>query len=121
MNELKPCPFCGGEPLFVPNPLGTNNANFNMKGNVGLGELVTYECGECGSDCGLYHNEKEAKNAWNTRHEPTCTMEKSLVFGDGGAFEGIGYECSSCKHTFNDVMNYCPNCGCRVASRRDGK
>lgn len=70
MNELKPCPFCGGEPLFVPNPLGTNNANFNMKGNVGLGVLVTYECEECGSDCGLYHNEDDAKNAWNRRNNP---------------------------------------------------
>ena len=67
-TTLLPCPFCGGEAEYVPNPLGTDNNNFNMCGSVGMGVLVTYECEECGADCGLYQDEAIARAAWNRRY-----------------------------------------------------
>ena len=61
MNELKPCPFCGGEAILVElTPTPYND------------QLLTYYSVGC-IDCGIgfYENtEDEAIAAWNRRAEP---------------------------------------------------
>ena len=60
MTELKPCPFCGGEPTIVV-----------RKGKDGWRDrysiLCDYEHGGCGAESGWYHYESEAVEAWNKR------------------------------------------------------
>lgn len=63
-EELKPCPFCGGEAYIVP------------------GRVLGYHIGCDGDGCPgnigrsyLYLSEKVAIKAWNHRAELTCRME----------------------------------------------
>lgn len=49
-EELKPCPFCGG------------NGSYS---NAGFGFIV--KCRKCGSKTSIQESGKEASEAWNTR------------------------------------------------------
>lgn len=59
-NELKPCPFCGGE----------------VTHDQMMDGAMSYQCAKCGlnarwpDDVFGYGDTSEA---WNTRYEPTCT------------------------------------------------
>ena len=68
MNELLPCPFCGGEAFVNDDPTG-NGGKPHMSGNVGLGRLWSVECDECGADAGFWQDRDVAIAAWNTRAE----------------------------------------------------
>ena len=59
--KLKPCPFCGGENLFVQD---------NEDGEVGYKPSAWWvQCEEIGCECeGPYRkNTEDAKKAWNER------------------------------------------------------
>lgn len=61
MNELKPCPFCGGEAYLVELTPTQYNDQHSTYYSVG--------CIDCG--IGFYENtEDEATAAWNRRAEP---------------------------------------------------
>lgn len=50
MDELKPCPFCGGgSTMFL------------------LGKTVTVECNVCGAVIGGFDGDNDAIESWNTR------------------------------------------------------
>lgn len=92
-HKLKPCPFCGGEAAGYP-------------------YSWTVKCKECGTrKYGTSY--EEAIEAWNTRHEPTCTLNEEEITG----FEGISFTIASCSHcgklTFPGVR-YCQSCGRKV-------
>ena len=55
--ELKPCPFCGGEP-------DCNNSGFMKAGNFMWG----VECLKCGATSDLFDTKDEAIAAWNRRY-----------------------------------------------------
>lgn len=106
-EELKPCPFCGGEAVrmnFLDNPPFPNTIGTRYFG-----------CRKCCVVSFTGMTEEEATEAWNTRAERTCTIERytedCIMFGRH-AKRNVS-RCSSCKQRYVHG-NYCPNCGARV-------
>lgn len=99
MNELKPCPFCGG-------------GAYVSELRDGMWRAICMSCNASGNN---YFTEAEAVKAWNTRIERTChetTIDKFFRGCDScgymwEVFYGIGKR---------ERPNYCPNCGAKVAS-----
>ena len=52
-NELKPCPFCGGEARLQHGPF--------------IATMVSIKCTKCGINTPLCDRIKEAIEKWNTR------------------------------------------------------
>lgn len=59
-DKLKPCPFCGGEAVFVK--------------IVGLGVKVV--CKNCWNESKFYYDAIDAIDAWNRRAKPTFTPDE---------------------------------------------
>lgn len=55
MEELKPCPFCGGKDISIIN-------------HTAMGYWAS--CGPCGAIGPTRQTEEEAVEAWNRRYEP---------------------------------------------------
>lgn len=70
MNDLKPCPFCGGKAVM-------NNLTFSLRGLVHLDSHVngeekdTYDvsCSTCEVTTGICYTEEKTKKLWNQRVE----------------------------------------------------
>lgn len=94
MDNLKPCPFCGGE------------AETWDDGALWHVICKSKDCAAMSSPC---FTEADAVVAWNKRAERTCHSE----YPDR-------WECSECgfldAYTTADFINYCPSCGARVVS-----
>lgn len=108
MSELKPCPFCGGQP-----------GRFLSKQNLDEDSYyISYECTKKDHSIRVSgDSDAEAIDAWNTRYEPTCK----------NVFDGCcenGFECSVCGNEISDceayyvhgTWNYCSKCGRKVVS-----
>lgn len=98
MNELKPCPFCGGE------------AEVRRYQNV-----FSAVC--CDEDCaaynGLYRSEAEAALHWNTRAERTCYIKERLeVSNRTGVVRELVF--LSCGHIAEPRSKFCKKCGAKV-------
>ena len=93
-NELKPCPFCGGEAEY---------------GLTMAGEEVY--CTNCGAAMPRTTTKDAAIEAWNTRAERTCHNTEYL---DGC------FACSACGEELEDprqepgFVKWCPFCGAKV-------
>lgn len=105
MEELKHCPFCGGEAEPRNDRHGwwvachKCTALFGFVGEDQWGEY------------GKYATEAEAVAAWNTRAEKTCYREKHGTKMDGSP----RLRCSLCGYGIGDKRwNYCPNCGAKA-------
>lgn len=74
IDELKPCPFCSGEPrVFSHN-------------NEWIGRTWHIECLDDNCGCGTCHHESEkiAATVWNRRvSEQTTEIERLIQAGDG--------------------------------------
>lgn len=106
MTELKPCPLCGGK------------VSLERK----MDGAYSFDCQRCGLDARLPEcldetNKGTAIEAWNTRYEPTCTMDAN-EYGD--------ISCSNCgtEMSFYDLgcglgesyydHPFCFQCGAKV-------
>lgn len=56
MDELKPCPFCGGKPFFVQSVYKSKK-----------GDYVKIACSNCNADQGIYRKRHLAIMWWNGR------------------------------------------------------
>jgi len=70
-EELKPCPFCGGEAVQADTRFGYPAEHW-------------VKCGYCSSCTTAYSNREAAKAAWNTRPAPKATglVEADWLRGD---------------------------------------
>lgn len=124
MNELLPCPFCGGE---------ARQSSETFERTI----LQWVYCASCGSAGGYRHTEAEAIAAWNTRADRTCFADEVThrdckysvnrgwrertchieypYYGYAPVINGQP-RCSECKTEFTvgTFPNYCPNCGAKV-------
>lgn len=117
MEELRPCPFCGGEAELYEDAGG-----------------YSVDCTVCGAGTsyfgkGLPDAKSVAVAAWNRRAERTCRMvdcgshdtcvvNRELSNGNIMSME-FGYkQCSECGANVFDcpTVRYCPNCGARVVA-----
>lgn len=104
MDELKPCPFCGGE------------AEMLTAESMNGGYLFGIMCNDCRSRGDVYDTEAEAIEAWNTRAERTCHFIEN--YGEGcWSKEHRDGKCSICGEEMKGRYNYCPNCGAKVVRK----
>ena len=104
MSELKPCPCCNGISW------------------VDYRAFTTYVyCDKCGLRTKAYNTEAEAIEAWNTRHERTCSpvepfdsKTKHIVERGSNHYYWPYRGCPECQCDFPQDSNFCPNCGARV-------
>ena len=85
MEELKPCPFCGGEASI----------RLYYNGRYGV------QCDVCGVRGVVKDCKEEAIKAWNARHERTVKLK------DNG-------HCPDCRKLVGTGERYCAWCGAKV-------
>lgn len=110
MEELKPCPFCGGEAsvyyfAHYDSECTVTCSNPNCRASV--------SARSCESMTTAYNR---ARKLWNRRAERTCRIKEECdeVETDLGTMEVLTYWCSVCLGQMSPDDNYCPNCGARV-------
>lgn len=104
MEELKPCPFCGGEADVIDEGKGTEPERYwAYCGNV--------NCFVEGTSA--YATEREAIEAWNTRHSETCQMQYVGSVGTMAIFK-----CSECGAEDYGKARFCRLCGAEVKQER---
>ena len=109
MNQLKPCPFCGGEASVVGKP---HEAKFC----VGCGDDTCLDFSGLGW---LYDTDDDAAAAWNRREERTCRIVVDHGrHGPEPRFDGdvwtVHYTCSECGWPIGRKDAYCSHCGAKV-------
>ena len=117
-DELKPCPFCGGEAEM----------------REGSSTKPYIRCKRCGCRTGSSRYRGNLAKAWNARADAT-DEQFSLAVHDGrvwqvartcGEYRGNVYEttdgtsddielwCEHCDIPLEDGWRHCPNCGAKV-------
>ena len=104
-DELRPCPFCGGE------------AEFETYGGTAC--AVTCRKCRCGTPTVRLNDGERAVEAWNRRAERTCRAEGSHgSHGSEPRFPGdvwtMHHVCSACGLPIDRDDAYCKHCGARV-------
>lgn len=127
-EELKPCPFCGGEARMSSGTHAIGRKTYRTA------KCTCRECGVTRSAvldvcASLDEAESNAADAWNRRAERTCRMvdcsthdtcvvNRELGNGNIVSME-FGYkQCSECGTYVFDcpTVRYCPGCGAKVVS-----
>ena len=108
-EELKPCPFCGGEAYL-----------HEFKSYV-MPQSFWVMCNQCGigtKEFIGFNGKTKAIKTWNKRQEMTATWEPTD--------EEYQWKCSNCYETFDydypssiySSLLYCPNCGARMRKQK---
>lgn len=101
-NELKPCPFCGGE------------AEYRAAKYVRTAFKHSVVCLECFASIPPKDSKHEAINAWNTRVERTCKPIAKFNYDDSPWPVMVCSECDRRLH-YDETkygLEYSPYCGC---------
>ena len=118
IEELKPCPFCGGEAEVWNHHYEEKDITLwlvRCKERPYEAERACYA-----SDSFIsFDTKEEAIEAWNTRAERTCKNVYDEM--KMGACDN-GFECSECGEKVEDcegyhvkgTWNYCPGCRAKV-------
>lgn len=129
-DELKPCPFCGGEATFAAHATVEE-----MDYGIICRTMAVIGCDAC-EFCMSEETDEEAMARWNAR-AAVADEQFSLAIHDGRAWQtvrecrmsparGGGWYCSECSvwvapgpmanATEHLAPRYCPNCGAKVVS-----
>ena len=107
IEELKPCPFCGGEAKETE-PAEVGSYWFQM---------WKIQCRDCGALVAGSHRRMN-REAWNRRAERTCRAWQDYEAMEDGMPDCRMWRCE-CGETFPFWRGlgptYCPNCGAKVA------
>ncbi len=90
MDELKPCPFCGGEKIRA------------FKRGVFPLEPVEHfvACWECGAKSGYFKSEEEAIVKWNTRSFDVDAVMEEM----GGCGLALTHGMSGCNERIRKIL-----------------
>lgn len=112
-EELKTCPFCGGEVKWREYSFFAKRIAIEK----GLPLVPMIRCESCGAmvsfdpieDPEPNYKKEAAGTLWNTRRERTCKMIKIHV-------DDYSFQCSECSAVINYFSkgNYCLSCGAKV-------
>lgn len=117
-DDLKPCPFCGGEATGYEWSDGDEMDEGEPHAQDAYCAVAVDHRDDCLLKVGEFNmwiatTEEEASRIWNTRGERTCHMERRP-----GTFDrSIGYLiCSYCRCGFDytEQPSACMNCGAKV-------
>ena len=102
MDELKPCPFCGGE-------ADCNNAGFLKNGKP----MWAVECLNCGMVTAFFYTDSEAIEAWNKRTE---RPKGRWIMRGGKRYCSVCQQRACVTRDSDDFWytagtDFCPNCG----------
>lgn len=102
-DELKPCPFCGGEAELeqVCEDWHINCENFKCPATSFV----------------IKSSVQKAIEAWNTRYERTCGEPRGFVPRDPDNFGNPSFAelwCEHCDIELDPDWMYCPRCGAKV-------
>lgn len=128
-DELKPCPFCGGEVSVVvlDDEGNIRDEEYERDPYSGLSYAVAHDnpngaCPIANYDeplPWLYDSRDGVAHVWNRRAGQTCHVESSRTEWEDGEYSYLDVELS-CGHAFtwDDVTppDFCPYCGARVVS-----
>ena len=107
-NELKPCPFCGGEAKLWSNHYAEEDLTlWQVRCNR---DFLRKKC-YMNDSFVSFGTEEEAIEAWNTRAERTCLYVKNK---DGEMV------CSKCGAEYPSIIgdaDYCYGCGAKVVQK----
>lgn len=103
-EELRPCPFCGGE-AHAALAAYASGATAHVVCNGCGAKVLGYGRGERGL--------RDAVESWNRRAERTC----HYVYDR----EICAWRCSECGglEPVGDHVRYCPDCGARIEEEVD--
>lgn len=125
-DELKPCPFCGGEARIHSKVLAE-----------GFDSGYWAVCDECGKGDTLPHeSEEEAAAAWNARAAVadeqfslavndgeawqkvrTCGQPRGFIPCDSDSFGSMSFAelwCEHCDIELDPEWQFCPSCGAKI-------
>ena len=125
MNDLKPCPFCGGKVSLVlcDDEGNLHDESYREHPYSGLGfmlhhaheenpecPIASYECdGGILGGVHIYDTEEQAAEAWNKRAE--VVHGRWVTHYRSGTPVAEGYVSTCCDMWNNRKSDYCPNCG----------
>ena len=135
MNDLKPCPFCGGKVSLVlcDDEGNLHDESYREHPYSGLGFMLHHaheenpECPIASSECDggilggvhIYDTEEQAAEAWNKRAE--VVHGRWVTHYRSGTPVAEGYVSTCCDMWNNRKSDYCPNCGAKMdGERKDG-
>jgi len=110
-DELKPCPFCGGEGCIQRHEF------------VGYTDTFGIVCLDCGCETRqFYDTKKDVIKLWNRRADDAPIANRPQgEWEDTGKdpshshpLTAIWYRCSECGYGTNTKTNYCPECGAKM-------
>ena len=133
MEELKPCPFCGGKAKVIEaiNIVGKKvYAIYCQDCYIANNQLIpdgdtVYWDGNPdelqvsdGRQALFYDEINKAIEHWNTRYERTG---ECICIKDGSMYDVFRYTCCGYEHAESvsedyGVQNYCPYCGAKVVN-----
>lgn len=107
-DELKPCPFCGGEAKI-------ESTSDQMGHLVLTGYIVRCSQCWCAPKPNNYDgNRQNAIDRWNARAERTCHRVVEVPAERGGGQPALRAVCSECGDKLGVTAAFCKRCGAKV-------